>query len=317
MSQLVPKMHRVIHTVIILGCLLTPTMIPSLGVSALFGVVMASQLLMGQMPTRRNSMASLLSTLPTPVTIVAPLFADHRWWQRVVLSSALAIVWVPVWPQVQWIVVVAVACMSLATASQRDAWRWYVPWVHLAAVQAWPPWWDVGAVMVALVIAGVSLWHRRQDGMRWSMVMLVLALNTGAGLAITPWAMVAAIVGAPWLLVVVVWAATTALLASGAALAVIGGLVGVVVLAPRLTWPIPWRIVAVWVLWALVPITATEARLQTSLSVFGRLWSDGSLTMVNAGQQAVATIPWLVLVATLVVLGSVAVQWRDEDRHVE
>lgn len=310
-------MHRVIHTVILLGCLLTPTMIPSLGVSALFGVVMASQLLFGQMPTRRSSMAALLSTLPTPVSIVAPLLADQRWWQRVVLSGALAVVWAPVWPEVQWIVVIAVAGMSLYTAHQRDNWRWYVPWVQLAAVQAWPLWWDVGGVVVTLVIAGVSLWYHRPDWLRWSMVMLMLALNTGAGLAVVPWAMVAAIVGAPWLLVVVVWAMMTALLASGAALAVIGGLVGIVVLAPHLTWPIPWRIVAVWLLWALVPITATEARLQTSLSAFGRMWGDGTLTMVNAGQQAVATVPWLGLVATLVVLGSVAVQWRDEDRHVE
>ena len=317
MNLLVPKMHRVIHTVILIVCLLTPTMIPSLGVSALFGVVMASQLLLGQMPTRRNSMAVLLSALPTPLTIVAPLVADHRWWQRVVLSGALAIVWAPVWPEVQWLVVIVVACMSLASASQRDAWRWYVPWVQLAALQAWPLWWDVGAVVVALVIAGVSLWYHRLDRIRWSVVILVLALNTGAGLAVVPWAMVVAVVGAPWLLVVVVWATMTALLASGAALAVIGGLVGVVMLAPYLTWPIPWRIVAVWFLWALVPITATEARLQTSLSAFGRLWGDGALTMVNAGQQAVATIPWLALVATLVVLGSVAVQWRDEDRHVE
>lgn len=310
-------MHRVIHTVIILGCLLTPTMIPSLGVSALFGVVMASQVLMGQMPTRRNRMAALLSTLPTPVTMVAPLMANHGWWQRIVLSSALALVWAPVWPELQWIVVIAVACMSFYAPSQRDAWRWYVPWVQLAALQVWPQWWDVGVMVMSLLIAGVSLWHRRDDWLRWSVVMLVLALNTGAGLAVAPWAMVAAVVGAPWLLVVVVWATMTALLASGTALAVIGGLVGIVVLAPHLTWPIPWRIVAVWVLWALVPITATEARLQTSLSAFGRMWGDGVLTMVNAGQQAVATIPWLALVATLVVLGSVAVQWRDEERHVE
>ncbi len=310
-------MHRVIHTVIILGCLLTPTMIPSLGVSALFGVVLASQVLMGQMPTRRNSMAALLSALPTPVTIVAPLFADHHWWQRVVLSGALAIVWAPIWPEVQWLIVIVVACMSLATPSQRDAWRWYVPWVQLAALQAWPQWWDMSALAVALMSIGVSLWQGRHERLWWSVVMLVLALNTGAGLAIAPWAMVAAIVGSPWLLVVVVWATMTALVASGAALAVIGGLVGIVVLAPRLTWPIPWRIVAVWVMWALVPVTATEARLQTSLSVFGRMWGDGAVTMVNAGQQAVATIPWLALVATLVVLGSVAVQWGDEDRHVE
>lgn len=310
-------MYRVIQIVIILGCLLTPTMIPSLGVSALFGVVMASQLLLEQMPTRRNSMAALLSTLPTPVTIVAPLLANHRWWQRVILSGALAIVWTPVWPAVQWIVVIAVAGMSLYAPSQRDAWRWYVPWVQLAAAHAWPPWWDVGVMVMSLSIAGVSLWQRRDDRLRWSIVMLVLALNTGAGLAVVPWAMVVAVVGMPWLLVVVVWATTTALVAAGAAFATIIGLIGLIMIAPRLTWPIPWRIVAVWVMWALVPITATEARLQTSLSVFGRLWGDGSLTMVNAGQQAVAMIPWLALVATLVVLGSVAVQWRDEDRHVE
>jgi len=310
-------MHRVIHTVMILVCLLTPTMIPSLGVSALFGVVMASQVLMGQTPTRRNSMAALLSALPTPVTIVAPLFADHRWWQRAILSGALAVVWAPVWPELQWLVVTAVAGMSLYTPHQRDAWRWYVPWVQLAALHTWPPWWDVGVVVISLSIAGVALWQRRLDWVRWSVVMLVLALNTGAGLAITPWAMVAAVVGAPWLLVVVVWATMTALVAAGSAVAVIGGLIALIMVVPHLTWPIPWRIVTVWLIWALVPVTATEARLQTSLSAFGRMWGDGAVTMVNAGQQAVATIPWLGLVATLVVLGSVAVQWRDEERHVE
>jgi len=310
-------MHRVIHTVILIVCLLTPTMIPSLGVSALVGVVMASQLLLGHAPTRRNGMAALLSALPTPLTIVAPLFADHRWWQRVVLSGALAVVWAPVWPALQWIVVIAVAGMSLYAPSQRDAWRWYIPWVQLAALQAWPQWWDVGVFVISLSLVGVTLWQRRPELVRWIIVMLVLALNTGAGLAVVPWAMVVAVVRAPWLLVVVVWATMTALVAAGSAVAVIGGLIALVMVAPHLTWPIPWRVVAVWLLWALVPITATEARLQTSLSAFGRLWGDGALTMVNAAQQAVATVPWLAMVATLVVLGSVAVQWRDEDRHVE
>jgi hypothetical protein len=310
-------MHRVLYTVIILGCLLTPTMIPSLGVSALFGVVMASQLLLGQMPTRRNSLAGLLSTLPTPLACGAPLIADHPWWQRLILSGALAIVWAPVWPAVQWIVVVGVAGLSLVYSTQRDAWRWYVPWLQLAALQMWPQWWDVGVVVLSLVLGGIALWQRRPERIWWSVVMLVLALNTGAGLAVVPWAMVVAVVGMPWLVVVVVWATMTALVAAGAAFATIIGLVGLIMIASRLTWPIPWRIVVVWVMWALVPITATEARLQTSLSAYGRLWSDGALTMVNAGQQAVAIMPWGALVATLIVLGSIALQWRAEDRYVE
>jgi hypothetical protein len=310
-------MHRVIHTVIILACLLTPTMIPSLGVSAFFGVVLTSQIILGQRPTWRNSLAGILSALPTPVALGAPLLAYHTWWQRLILSGALAIVWAPVRPEIQWGVVVVVAGMSLITPHQRDAWRWYVPWVQLAALQAWPQWWDVGVVVLSLLIGGIALWQRRSAYVRWSIVMLLLALNTGAGLAVAPWAMVVAVVGAPWLLIMVVWATTTAVVASGAALAVIIGLVALIRLAPQLTWPIPWRVVGVWMVWALVPVTATEARLQTSLSVYGRLWGDGALTMVNAGQQAVATLPWLSIVATLVVLGSIAVQWRDEERHVE
>lgn len=310
-------MHRVLYTVIILGCLLTPTMIPSLGVSAFFGVVLASQIILGQTPTRRNSLAGLLSALPTPLACGAPLIADHPWWQRLILSGALVVAWVPIWPEVQWIVVVGVAGLSLAYSTQRDAWRWYVPWLQLATLQAWPQWWDVGIVVFSLILGGIVLWQRRPERMWWSVVMLVLALNTGAGLAVAPWAMVAAIVGAPWLLIVVVWATTTALVAAGTALVVIIGLISLVMLAPQLTWPIPWRIVAVWLLWVMVPITATEARLQTSLSVYGRLWGDGALTMVNAGQQAVAIVPWGALVATLIVLGSIALQWGVKDRYVE
>lgn len=310
-------MHRVLHTVMILACLLTPTMIPSLGVSALFGVVLACQIILGQHPTWRNSLAGVLSTLPTPFALGAPLLANHPWWQRLVLSGALAVVWAPVWPEVQWLVAVAVSCISFFGPHQRDAWRWYVPWVQLAALQVWPQWWDIGVVVLSLLIGGIMLWQRRPERTCWSVVMLLLALNTGAGLVVAPWAMVGAISGLPWLMVVIVWATTTALVSSGAALVVIIGLVALMMLAPQLTWPIPWRIVAVWITWVLVPITATEARLQTSLSVYGRLWGDGALTMVNAGQQAVATLPWLGIVATLVVLGSIAVQWRDEERHVE
>lgn len=310
-------MHRVLHTVMILACLLTPTMVPSLGVSAFFGVVLASQIILGQRPTWRNSLSGMLSALPTPVALGVPLLGNHPWWQRVILSGALAVVWVPVWPEIQWGVVVAVAGLSLVAPHQRDAWRWYVPWLQLAAVQAWPEWWDIGVVVMSLLISGIALWQRRPDRLWWSVVMLLMSLNTGAGLAVAPWAMVAAISGLPWLFVVIVWATTTAIIASGAALVVIIGLVALITLAPQLTWPIPWSVVGVWLLWALVPVTATEARLQTSLSAYGRLWSDGALTMVNAGQQAVATMPWLGIVATLVVLGSIAVQWRDEDRHVE
>jgi hypothetical protein len=262
-------------------------------------------------------MAGILSALPTPVALGAPLLANHSWWQRLMLSAALVVVWVPVWPEIQWGVVVAMAGMSLVFPHHRDAWRWYVPWLQLAALQAWPQWWDVGVVVMSLLIGVIALWQRRPERMWWSVVMLLLSLNTGAGIAVAPWAMVAAVVGAPWLLIVVVWATTTAVVASGAALAVIIGLVALIRLTPQLIWPVPWSVMGVWVVWALVPVTATEARLQTSLLAYGRLWGDGALTMVNAGQQAVATMPWLGIMATLVVLGSIAVQWRDEDRHVE
>lgn len=305
-----------LRTVLIVVCLLTPTMIPSLGVSALFGVVLACQIILGQRPTWRNSLAGMLSVLPTPFAFVAPFMANHPRWQRVLLSIALAVGWVPVPLEVQWGIVVVVAGMSLIVPHQRDAWRWYVPWLQLAALQIWPQWWDIGVVVMSMLIGGTALWQRRPDRLWWSVVMLLLSLNTGAGLAVAPWAMVAATSGLPWLSVVVVWATMTTLVSAGAAVAVIGGLVAIIIIARQLPWPIPWRIVAVWLLWALVPVTATEARLQTSLSVYGRLWSDGALTMVNAGQQAVATIPWLGVVATLVVLGSIAVQWGDEDRHV-
>jgi hypothetical protein len=306
-------MHRVVHTVMILACLLTPTMVPSLGVSAFFGMVLASQIILGQRPTRRNGLAGMLSALPTPLAWGAPLLAQHPWWQRLILSGALAVVWAPVRPEIQWGVVVAVAGLSLIAPHQRDAWRWYVPWLQLAALQAWPEWWDIGVVVLSLLLGGIAWWQRRPDRLWWSVVMLLLSLNTGAGLAVAPWTMVAAMSGLPWVSVVIVWATMTGLVASGAALAVIIGLVALIRLTPQLTWPIPWSVVGVWLLWALVPVTATEARLQTSLSVYGRLWSDGALTMVNAGQQAVATMPWLGIVATLVVLGSIAVQWRDED----
>ena len=80
----------------------------------------------------------------------------------------------------------------------------------------------------------------------------------------------------------------------------------------RARWVPQQRILLVLAVWCMVPVTSSVARLQTSLSVYGTLYSGAAMGFADTTQRMVAHLPWLALGITGVLIWSVWMQWQDE-----
>lgn len=304
--------RRSIVNLLVCGALVCTTVVPAFGVAGLVALVLVALRLMGRAPTRRAQLGWLLAALPSPLGLAAVLIAPIRMWERAVVLLGLAMQWLPLDASVRWAIVIAIGMIPVVYPTSRLALLALLPLLQLAATITWPLGWDI-ALCVAAGAWIVWLWSRGvQTGLWWAVALLLCGLNSSAAIAVLPWVLVCALVPRAMLEVFSWWGVVGALASGG--YGVLAGL-GVAPLLHTLTrvhWRGERRTLLVLALWWMVPASSSVARLQTSLSVYGTLYSGSALGFADATQRIVAHFPWLVVGLTGVLLWSVWLQWQDE-----
>jgi hypothetical protein len=304
--------RRSIVNLLVCGALVCTTVVPAFGVAALVALVLVAVRLMGRAPTRRVQLAWLLAALPSPLGLAAVLIAPIRMWERAVVLLGLAMQWLPLDASVRWAIVIAIGIIPVVYPTSRLALLALLPLLQLAATITWPLGWDI-ALCVAAGAWIVWLWSRGvQTGLWWAVAVLLCGLNSSAAIAVLPWVLVCALVPRAMLEVFSWWGVVGALASGGYGVLAGLGVAPLLNTLTRINWRGERRTLLVLALWCLVPASSSVARLQTSLSVYGTLYSGAALGFADATQRIVAHFPWLVVGLTGVLLWSVWLQWQDE-----
>ncbi len=304
--------RRSIVNLLVCGALVCTTVVPAFGVAALVALVLVALRLMGRAPTRRAQLAWLLAALPSPLGLAAVLIAPIRMWERAVVLLGLAMQWLPLDASVRWAIVIAIGIIPVVYPTSRLALLALLPLLQLAATITWPLGWDL-ALCVAAGAWIVWLWSRGvQTGLWWAVAVLLCGLNSSAAIAVLPWVLVCALVPRAMLEVFSWWGVVGALASGGYGVLAGLGVAPLLNTLTRINWRGERRTLLVLALWCLVPASSSVARLQTSLSVYGTLYSGAALGFADATQRIVAHFPWLVVGLTGVLLWSVWLQWQDE-----
>jgi hypothetical protein len=304
--------RRSIVNLLVCGALVCTTVVPAFGVAALVALVLVALRLMGRAPTRRVQLAWLLAALPSPLGLAAVLIAPVRMWERAVVLLGLAMQWLPLDASVRWAIVIAIGIIPVVYPTSRLALLALLPLLQLAATITWPLGWDI-ALCVAAGAWIVWLWSRGvQTGLWWAVAVLLCGLNSSAAIAVLPWVLVCALVPRAMLEVFSWWGVVGALASGGYGVLAGLGVAPLLNTLTRINWRGERRTLLVLALWCLVPASSSVARLQTSLSVYGTLYSGAALGFADATQRIVAHFPWLVVGLTGVLLWSVWLQWQDE-----
>lgn len=304
--------RRSIVNLLVCGALVCTTVVPAFGVAALVALVLVALRLMGRAPTRRAQLAWLLAALPSPLGLAAVLIAPIRMWERAVVLLGLAMQWLPLDASVRWAIVIAIGIIPVVYPTSRLALLALLPLLQLAATITWPLGWDI-ALCVAAGAWIVWLWSRGvQTGLWWAVAVLLCGLNSSAAIAVLPWVLVCALVPRAMLEVFSWWGVVGALASGGYGVLAGLGVAPLLNTLTRINWRGERRTLLVLALWCLVPASSSVARLQTSLSVYGTLYSGAALGFADATQRIVAHFPWLVVGLTGVLLWSVWLQWQDE-----
>jgi hypothetical protein len=304
--------RRSIVNLLVCGALVCTTVVPAFGVAALVALVLVALRLMGRAPTRRAQLAWLLAALPSPLGLAAVLIAPVRMWERAVVLLGLAMQWLPLDASVRWAIVIAIGIIPVVYPTSRLALLALLPLLQLAATITWPLGWDI-ALCVAAGAWIVWLWSRGvQTGLWWAVAVLLCGLNSSAAIAVLPWVLVCALVPRAMLEVFSWWGVVGALASGGYGVLAGLGVAPLLNTLTRINWRGERRTLLVLALWCLVPASSSVARLQTSLSVYGTLYSGAALGFADATQRIVAHFPWLVVGLTGVLLWSVWLQWQDE-----
>lgn len=302
--------RRTLANMGILAALATTTIIPALGVLGLIAVVLMSVRILGCGPARRMQLSWVLAALPSPVSLGATLTAPLAWWERGVLAVALLMPWIAGDPLLRWCVVLLVGCVPLATSSSLRVLA-LIPVLHMAATVAWPNGLDVLVLVVAACLTAVR-WLRGDRRQHWDAAVLALCgLNSSAALAVLPWALVCSVAPLALLSAWTWWGVLAAFASGGYSL--VAGLLMVPFLEQlqQSTWRVgQWLVVLL--VWCVLPVTSSVARLQTSLSPFGVLYSDDALAVADATQRIVAHLPWQAVGLVGVLLWAAWMQWRTE-----
>jgi hypothetical protein len=304
--------RRSIVNLLVCGALVCTTVVPAFGVAALVALVLVALRLMGRAPTRRAQLAWLLAALPSPLGLAAVLIAPIRMWERAIVLLGLAMQWLPLDASVRWAIVIAIGLIPVVYPTSRLALLALLPLLQLAATITWPLGWDI-ALCVAAGAWIVWLWSRGvQTGLWWAVAVLLCGLNSSAAIAVLPWVLVCALVPRAMLEVFSWWGVVGALASGGYGVLAGLGVAPLLNTLTRINWRGERRTLLVLALWCLVPASSSVARLQTSLSVYGTLYSGAALGFADATQRIVAHFPWLVVGLTGVLLWSVWLQWQDE-----
>lgn len=304
--------RRSIVNLLVCGALVCTTVVPAFGVAALVALVLVALRLMGRAPTRRAQLAWLLAALPSPLGLAAVLIAPLRMWERAIVLLGLAMQWLPLDASVRWAIVIAIGIIPVVYPTSRLALLALLPLLQLAATITWPLGWDI-ALCVAAGAWIVWLWSRGvQTGLWWAVAVLLCGLNSSAAIAVLPWVLVCALVPRAMLEVFSWWGVVGALASGGYGVLAGLGVAPLLNTLTRINWRGERRTLLVLALWCLVPASSSVARLQTSLSVYGTLYSGAALGFADATQRIVAHFPWLVVGLTGVLLWSVWLQWQDE-----
>jgi hypothetical protein len=304
--------RRSIVNLLVCGALVCTTVVPAFGVAALVALVLVALRLMGRAPTRRVQLAWLLAALPSPLGLAAVLIAPVRMWERAVVLLGLAMQWLPLDASVRWAIVIAIGIIPVVYPTSRLALLALLPLLQLAATITWPLGWDI-ALCVAAGAWIVWLWSRGvQTGLWWAVAVLLCGLNSSAAIAVLPWVLVCALVPRAMLEVFSWWGVVGALASGGYGVLAGLGVAPLLNTLTRINWRGERRTLLVLALWCLVPASSSVARLQTSLSVYGTLYSGAALGFADATQRIVAHFPWLVVGLTGLLLWSVWLQWQDE-----
>jgi hypothetical protein len=233
-------------------------------------------------------------------------------WERAVVLLGLAMQWLPLDASVRWAIVIAIGIIPVVYPTSRLALLALLPLLQLAATITWPLGWDI-ALCVAAGAWIVWLWSRGvQTSLWWAVAVLLCGLNSSAAIAVLPWVLVCALVPRAMLEVFSWWGVVGALASGGYGVLAGLGVAPLLNTLTRINWRGERRTLLVLVLWCLVPASSSVARLQTSLSVYGTLYSGAALGFADATQRIVAHFPWLVVGLTGVLLWSVWLQWQDE-----
>ena len=155
----------------------------------------------------------------------------------------------------------------------------------------------------------------RREGLWWVIALLLCGLNSSAAIAVLPWVLVCALAQLA-LYEAWSWWAVLATLASGG-YGVVAGLLFVPMVSAlqRVNWRVPRAGVLVLLLWCVVPVTSSVARLQTSLSLYGTLYGGTALAFADSSQRVVAQLPWFVVLLLGVLLWAATMQWHNEEQH--
>lgn len=305
--------RRTLTNLGILAVLATTTIVPAFGVVGLIAIVLMSVRILGYGPARRMQMSWVLAALPSPVSIGAVITAPLAWWERGVLAVALLMPWIPGDPLIRWALVLMVGGIPLYRASGLRV-LGLIPVLHMAATVAWPTGLDTLILVLALCVT-VFRWWRGDHAQLWAAVgMALCGLNSSAALAVLPWAVVCSLVPLA-ILAAWTWWGVLAALASGG-FGIVAGL-AMVPLLERLQ-QVSWRMgrwVVVILVWCAIPVTSSVARLQTSLTPYGVLYSDDALAVADATQRIVAHLPWQTLGLVGVLVWATWMQWRTEVQH--
>ncbi len=304
--------RRRIVNLLVCGGLVTTTMIPAFGVVALVALVLVSLRVMGCPPTRRAQLGWVLAALPNPLGAAAVLIAPVRLWERAVMLLGLAAQWLPLDTPMRWGIVIAIALIPALYPHTRLSLHAVLPLLQLAATITWPIGWDV-SLCVGAGAWIVWSWSRGgHPGLWWAVAVLVCGLNSSAAIAVLPWVLVCAVAPRALLEVLSWWGVIGAFASGGYSVLAGLGVVPFLTTLQRARWVPQQRILLVLAVWCMVPVTSSVARLQTSLSVYGTLYSGAALGFADTTQRMVAHLPWLALGITGVLIWSVWMQWQDE-----
>lgn len=283
---------------LIISAALICSVIPQFGVLAIVALVLASQRLCHIPLSRRNQLALVGMSLPTPFACIAPLWGTQVWWQRVLLGGVLALAWSPAPPWLVWGIALVVAGVPLVRLPTRDAVRWLIPLLVVMSQLAWPRWWDVAVVVIALLGVGVGGILHRAAVQWWSAVLLCVGVASGAGIIVLPWLCVLHSMAerhTRGLAIMAWWGVAHVCLAAGWPWGL--GLIALPLMRvlPMLTWHDVRQNALVLMVWLALPLDGAVARLQTSLGPYGDVAHDATWQFVTAGHTMVGGLPWLVL----------------------
>jgi hypothetical protein len=298
----------------IIAALALTTIIPAFGVIGMIGVVLISLRTIGYAPTRRVQLSWVLAALPSPLSIGAALVAPLAWWERCALAMAFVMPWVPGEPSWRWGIVLLVAGIPIGITNTRLRVVSIVPVLQMAATREWPQGWDSFVLVLALCFVCVQL-VRGERARLWDGIALALcALNSSAAIAVLPWVLVCIYVPLAVLEVWTWWGVIAAAASGGYGLLAGLAMIPLVQSLQRVIWR-TGRWLVVIVVWCVLPVTSSVARLQTSLSPYGVLYSDNALAFADATQRIIAHFPWQVMGLVGVLLWAAWMQWNATVDH--